>query len=399
MFTFNKSIFCGAIFLSFLNSNGMESNVFSINREEYPIYCSFTERFNNDEPSMLVSQEFLYKNKKTIAYIDEKLVELSELTNYKVSKDNFIRIDLFTSGSIVNGSNNSNSIDMTNMFLSCKNLSSINFLNFEGTITCMKSMFAQCSSLMKIDGISKFDTNNVTNMSYIFYECESLKSLPDISNWNVSNVQNMGSMFSLCCLLNNLPDISNWNVSNVTNMSSMFMDCHFFVTLPDISNWNVNNVENMSYMFRDCYLLISLPDIRNWDVSNVKNMSYMFYGCSSLISLPDIDNWNVSNVTNMGSMFYDCSSLVIFPDISNWNVNNVTDMSHMFSECNSLINSPTINTNGKAKYMYKIFSGCTSLSILSENINLNDGEDYNSISMFDDCVNLKKLTISALQNN
>jgi len=43
---------------------------------------------------------------------------------------------------------------------------------------------------IKLKGI-----NNVTNMSYLFYECSSLLSLPDISKWNTKNVTDMSWMF------------------------------------------------------------------------------------------------------------------------------------------------------------------------------------------------------------
>ena len=58
-------------------------------------------------------------------------------------------------------------------------------------------------------------------MSWIFYNCSSLISLPDISKWNISNVYNMSGMFSNCSSLISLPDISKWNTNNVTDMSCL----------------------------------------------------------------------------------------------------------------------------------------------------------------------------------
>ena len=49
----------------------------------------------------------------------------------------------------------------------------------------------------------------IKDISYIFYECSSLLSLPDISKWNTNNVNNMSYMFSGCSSLKSLPDISN----------------------------------------------------------------------------------------------------------------------------------------------------------------------------------------------
>jgi len=49
--------------------------------------------------------------------------------------------------------------------------------------------------------------DNVTNMSYMFNECSSLISLPDISKWNTNNVTNMSHIFYGCSSLLSLPDI------------------------------------------------------------------------------------------------------------------------------------------------------------------------------------------------
>jgi len=56
-------------------------------------------------------------------------------------------------------------------------------------------MFYECSSILFLPEISKWNTNNVTNMSYMFFGCSSLSSLPDISKWNISRKY---SMFSGC---------------------------------------------------------------------------------------------------------------------------------------------------------------------------------------------------------
>jgi len=131
--------------------------------------------------------------------------------------------------------------------------------------------------------------NKVTNMSYIFRNCSSLLSLPDISKWNTNNVTDMSDMFCGCSSLLSLPDISKWNTNNATDMWNMFDGCSSLLSLPDISKWNTNNVTNMSDMFDGCSSLLSLPDISKWKTNNVTNMSNMFWGCSSLSSVYDFD--------------------------------------------------------------------------------------------------------------
>ena len=42
----------------------------------------------------------------------------------------------------------------------------------------------------------------------MLYDCSSLLSLPDISKWNINSVTDMSGMFSYCSSLKSLPDIS-----------------------------------------------------------------------------------------------------------------------------------------------------------------------------------------------
>ena len=49
----------------------------------------------------------------------------------------------------------------------------------------------------------------------MFYECSSLIALPDISKWNISNVKKMGGLFYNCSSLISLIDISIWDRKNV----------------------------------------------------------------------------------------------------------------------------------------------------------------------------------------
>ena len=52
-------------------------------------------------------------------------------------------------------------------------------------------VFIDCSSLLTLPDISKWDTDNVTDMSYMFSSCSSLKSLPGISKWNMKSIKNI----------------------------------------------------------------------------------------------------------------------------------------------------------------------------------------------------------------
>ena len=178
--------------------------------------------------------------------------------------------------------------------------------------------------------IKLYEINTITNMNCMFYECSSLISLPDISKWDTKNVTSMSGMFYGCSSLTSLSDISKWDTKNVTNMNSMFSGCRSLTSLSDISNWDTKNVTIMGCMFYDCNSLTSLPDISKWDTKKVTSMSCMFYGCSSLKSLPDISKWDTKNVTYMSCLFYGCSSLRSLPDIFKWKLNKNLKRENMF---------------------------------------------------------------------
>ena len=291
-------------------------------------------------------------------------------------------------------------------------------------MTDLSYMFYECSSLLSLTDISKWNTTIITNMSNMFNTsekreiyneplfgiqlgiCESLFSytinnskltlLPDISEWDTSNVNSMNNMFYDCSSLLSLPDISNWDTSNVSDMSCMFSGCKSLLSFPDISKWNTSNVTNMRNMFgacrfhryySSCSSLKSLPDISKWNISNVIDMSNMFEGCSSLKSLPDISKWNTSNATYMAGMFYECELLSFLPDISKWNTSNVSDMSNMFCMCKSLLSLPDISKldTSKVKDMVRMFEECESLLSMPDISKWNISEGTNISYMFYKC--------------
>ena len=263
-------------------------------------------------------------------------------------------------------------------------------INDINDISCL---FYDCSSLLSLPDISRWNTSNIINMSYLFGNCSSLTYLPDISNWNTNKVKYMQGIFMGCSSLKSLPDISKWDTSNVIlmggifrNMNSlssitsqqarqylkneqyyytagMFSDCISLKLLPDISKWNTSNVNDMSGMFYQCTSLKYLPDISKWNTNKVINISRIFYNCKSLSSLPDISKWYTNNFSDMSNMFANCISLVDLPDISKWNTQNTTDFSEMFSNCSSLSSSPDISkwNFNNVKFMDNMFNNCISL--------------------------------------
>ena len=239
----------------------------------------------------------------------------------------------------------------------------------------LSGMFEECSSLLSLPDISKWNTsNNIINMRKMFYGCSSLLSLPpEFSNLNTSNVEDMSLLFGNCSSLTSLPDISKWNTTNVKNIGGIFSGCHSLTSLSDISKWNTTNNLNMSILFFDCHSLTSLPDISKWNTSNVTDMSFMFFYCKKLEYLPDISKWDTKNVITFKNMFSSCCKLSSLPDISNWNTSKLKDTNCMFSDCKSLTTLPNIlkwNVNFEEIDCGAMFIGMKRLSDLPNKLSV-----------------------------
>ena len=196
--------------------------------------------------------------------------------------------------------------DSNQMFSYFKNLTAVNFSNFDtGIVTNMKEMFRGCTKLTEVKNITSWNTKRVKDISYLFYGCSSLTSL-DLSRWKTAKVKNLEGVFYNCSGLTSL-DVSEWNTSAVTDIGTAFYNCKALTSL----------------------------DVSEWDTENVTIMRSLFHGCSSLTSL-DLTGWNTSRVTNMGYMFYNCGGLASIYVGSGWNKDKVYYSSRMFTLCENL---------------------------------------------------------------
>ena len=253
-----------------------------------------------------------------------------------------------------------NVTDMSNMFMYCEGLTSLDVSKFEtSNVTNMWSMFNGCSKLTNLD-VSKFQTTKATSLGYMFSGCSELTSL-DVSGFDTSNTTYMNGMFHNCSSLESL-DVSHFETSKVTSMLGIFHNCSSLTSL-DVTNFNTSNVTNMNSMFGGCSKLTNI-DVSGFDTSNATDMRGMFYDCSSLTSL-DVTNFNTSNVTTMNAMFGVCSKLTNL-DLSNFNTSNVTDMQLMFSQCSELEtisvgNGWSLESISSQQYGADMFTECTAL--------------------------------------
>jgi len=158
----------------------------------YELYYNINEMNNNNIINDIkkINNEYNIKNKIiNILDIYNKMNNNEINIIYKI-KDNDKRLKIFGSEFVKNNKNN------CVIIYEDKEYELNEYFNISDNI--------KDELKIKLRGI-----NNIINMSCIFYECSSLLSIPDISKWNTSNIINMSYLFGNCKNIENIPDISN----------------------------------------------------------------------------------------------------------------------------------------------------------------------------------------------
>ena len=328
---------------------------------------------------------------------------------------------------------------MSSMFSYDANLTSLYLPSFNTSqVRNFSYMFAGCSNLTSITGISNWKNSKATDMSYMFAYDGALKTL-DLSNFTTPVAQDMSYMFVYDSNLTSL-DLSKFDTSMVDTFLYMFAGCTKLTSITGISNWKNNKATDMSYMFSSDANLTSL-DLSKFDTSQVDNFSHMFSGCSKLTSIgglndavnDDVNNWNTasasnmsfmfaydralnkldlskfdtSNVTTFNSMFYSCDKLDSIIGLSQWNTEDATDMSSMFaydfslkeldfSSSNQKLKPSRFNTSpSKVENFSSMFAGCKVLKSITGLNNWDTTAATNMSSMFASADSLQKLDLSS----
>lgn len=145
-------------------------------------------------------------------------------------------------------------------------------------VTCMCWFFG-CTNLKNIEGINNLNTTEVTDMGAMFRNCSSLTDL-DVSGFDTRKVTTMGTMFAGCSKLSTL-DVSGFDTKNVTDMYCMFNKCSGLTTL-NISGFDTKNVTNMREMFSGCSKLATIYVSDKFVTTNVTDGKNMFNMCKAL---------------------------------------------------------------------------------------------------------------------
>lgn len=145
----------------------------------------------------------------------------------------------------------------------------------------------QYNSKIKSLDLGGLDVSGVTSMARMFYGDNQLVRITGLSNWNTAKVTDMSYMFSGTSKLSTLDSIENWNVAKVSNMDYMFnqafdSSCEWPLTL-NLSNWKTTSLTKISHIFY--YAGITNLNISNWNLSKLAKQTrsqYIFSNAGTL---------------------------------------------------------------------------------------------------------------------
>ena len=330
--------------------------------------------------------------------------------------------------------------------------------------------FCICKTLATIEGIENLNTEEVTDMSNMFLGCSAMTSI-DVTKFNTAKVTNMIGMFSACSALTTIYCNDNWKSDVVKESTGMFRGssklkgfANYHDTRTDVSMANpmsgyftrkpvayvVDNGSTLTFYydtekathkgtgitiygidekrtddtdipawagkyrnenerttkavfdssfknyrptttaswFDFCTYLETIEGIENLNTEEVTDMSRMFEYCKSLKAL-DFSKFNTAKVTDMDRMFNSCSALTSL-DVSKFNTANVTYMLYMFTGCKALTSLDISNFNtANVTDMSGMFYCCSALTTIYCNYDWTKGVVKQSEDMFYDCTKLK----------
>lgn len=194
-------------------------------------------------------------------------------------------------------------IDTSMMFRKCRNLKSIELINFKTTnLGDAGFMFSECDKLEKID-FGGLDTSNVCDMCGMFYRCKSLKDI-DIDRLSFENVSTIEEMFSNTNIEE--MDLSNKKCYRLERMNALFKQCKNLRKV-NLNGIDTSRVELLSSLFENCESLENV-EIEELDISSVVSMSRMFKMCHKIekIQMPRTETMQL---TSLNDMFKGCFKL------------------------------------------------------------------------------------------
>lgn len=188
-------------------------------------------------------------------------------------------------------------------------------------VISMARMFDSDRELVRITGLSNWNTGNVKDMSYMFNGTSKLSTLDSIENWDVRKVSNMDYMFSQAfdnaCEWPLTLNLSNWKTNALTKINHLFY--YAGITNLNISNWNLRKVAKQT---RAQYLFANAGTLQKSKGDNEDVASFGFVLTMNQVELPQTANYKLQ-----ANDFYATRSgdipLLVFTDLTDTNLMNV----------------------------------------------------------------------------
>lgn len=172
-------------------------------------------------------------------------------------------------------------------FYGCSSLVSLNTSRFvfSSKLSDALGIFRGCSSLERID-LSASDFSHVYTITDLFNGCSSLQSviLPDLSKTGETDADLTGTMFVFkdCSNLVSISDLTKFNTSKSNSLRGFFDGCAR-LTEVNISRFESTLIANTVEMFRNCTMLRTIYASANFNTSTNTNSANMFTGCTNLV--------------------------------------------------------------------------------------------------------------------
>ena len=283
-----------------------------------------------------------------------------DLSSVVTMEDIFRGCSSITSITFGNGVNTGKLENLSQAFLQCGKLTSIDAgnLNVE-KVTTLYGTFNGCGAITELD-LSGWDVRKVTTTQYAFEYCTGLHSL-NIREWKMPNLQNVVCMFDGVSGLAEI-DLSGWETSEkLGNIYAMFRYCRTLKTVTFSEDMDTSGVTNMAELFKECNVLEAV-DLSMFSTGSCTRAGGMFDNAKKLESVQFGEDFKLERATTVERMFYGCSSLTEL-DLSMWAGGNLTDMSSLFYGCSGLVQVDfgADFDAGTVKKMTRLFNGCDAM--------------------------------------
>jgi hypothetical protein len=272
----------------------------------------------------------------------------------------------------------------TSVFAGCPNLIKVS-LDLSKVSSTANGAFTSCTNLVSatIVGWPQGATCDLTNF---FSSCSSLESVTMPVSVTGSCIVTTASMFSACYLLKGSIYLPLGAIFG--SMASMFSNCNSIqnVVMPSTNTYS----GSLGSLFSNCYTLanVTLPT-----TVGAVDSSSLFLGCLSITNVTMPSGW--SSVTNLASAFNGCVRLrtVTLPST----MNSVTSINGAFTNCSSL-ESVTLPTSMTSLTNFtNTFSNCYSITSVTMPTSVGSAATANTI--FNNCISLTSVTLPTFTPN